>query len=375
MDERQTELAAYGLRESHRRLPFEVDAGPGWLLDELREWLDDDRQWLSPYRDQWRMLLADLLAAHEAAAANFKAHLDNQSRAWAEVRACKATLGGGKQNRSPDPSIRQRLRRAVEALRTQILAASALEAAFDDLIETSSHLDARRAAVRLRDLAGLQGLDGELLVKGLADLLEDEIYAVKTAREEPYDQETGTRFAGLTPDERVSLCRVRLRRTPREVVAVIWLHYVLAPLRPGHVEIGDVVQIYSAEGLRGAIADGEGLPPEIADDPEESGVAILAGFGREADDPREAVPEALIRVSLGKVPTASALQLARETAELVLSFAVLLGSDPTIWLPSVSNDRFYNGRAAGSASHAPPVQALSHIHREALESDAVPRVA
>jgi hypothetical protein len=375
MEERQTELAAYGLRRSNRRVPFNVDAGPAWLLNELREWLDDDRQWLSPFRDQWKMLLVDLVAAHEAAGKNFKAHLDGLAGDWREISACKAALGGGKQNQPPDPSVRRRLRRATEALRARILAAPALEAVFDDLIEATDHLGAWRAAVHLRDLADLHGLDSEFLAKGLADLLEDEVYAVKTAREEPYDQETGTRSAGATPEERVSLCRSRLRRTPREVDAVIWLHYVLAPLQPGRIDFGDVVQIFSAKELLDAAARGEDLPPELTDDPTQSDVAQLAGAGREVKDSREEVPEALIRVSLGRVPTASALQLAKETAELVLSLAVLFGSDPAIWLPSGSNERYYDGRPAGSARHATPVRALSHVHREALESEAIQVVA
>lgn len=79
MEERQTELAAYGLRRSDRRVPFDVDVGPVWLLNELKEWLDDDRQWLSPFRDQWKMLLADLITAHEAAGPNLKAYLDERT--------------------------------------------------------------------------------------------------------------------------------------------------------------------------------------------------------------------------------------------------------------------------------------------------------
>lgn len=39
--------------------------------------------------------------------------------------------------------------------------------------------------MRLRDLADLHGPDSEYLVKELTGLLEDEIYAVKTARESP----------------------------------------------------------------------------------------------------------------------------------------------------------------------------------------------
>ncbi len=375
MQERQTELAAYGLRRSNRRVPFEADVGLVWLLDELAEWLDDDRQWLSPYRDQWSMLLADLTKAHEAAGARLGAHLDERAEDWEEVASCKAALGRGRQNQPPDPSLRRRLRRATAELRLQVLAAAALEAAFEDLIETTDHLGAWRAAVGLRDLADAQGLESDRLVKSLADLLEDEVAAVKAARGEPLDHDDLRRSAGLSPEERVSLCRSRLRRTPRRVDAVVWLHYVLAPMRPGRIDLGGVVQIFSAGWLRDAIAAGEDLPVEMGEDPADSEVARLAGVGRERGDGREEVPEALIRVALGEVATDEAMQLARETAELVLSLAVLLGSDPTIWLPSESYDRYYDGRWSGGSSHAWPVRTLSLAHHDALESEEMVRFA
>ena len=123
------------------------------------------------------------------------------------------------------------------------------------------------------------------------------------------------------------------------------------------------------------IAAGEDLPVEMGEDPANSEVARLAGVGREAGDEREEVPEALIRIALGEVATDEAMQLARETAELVLSLAVLLGSDPTIWLPSDSYERYYDGRSNGSSYHAWPVRTLSHAHRDALASEAMAEFA
>jgi len=132
--------------------------------------------------------------------------------------------------------------------------------------------------------------------------------------------------AGLTPRERVELCKVRLAKVPRRAEAVVWLEYVLAPVGAGRLELGEPVKIYSTGWLREAIEEGrtEELPAELASAAAETSVARLADVGSDGKGRHEDLVTALVRVDLGEVQTESALQLARETAELVVSLAVLL---------------------------------------------------
>jgi hypothetical protein len=374
LDERQIELAVYGLRRSEDRVIFEVDPGPGWLLGELSEWLEEDRQWLSPHTRQWTLLLDDLQRARVAAGPRLRAHLEQLGDDWREVSECRIAIAKTKRSEVLAPSLRLRLKGASSRLRDRLLVPETLGAAFDDLLGATDHLGARRAAGRLRDLIDLQGLDSAGLSKALAAILEDELLAVKEARGERVSSADLRADAGLTPTERVQLCKMRLAKVPRRAEAVVWLEYVLAPVGAGRLEVGEAVKIYSSGWLRDAIEEGrtEELPPELATAPGETNVARLADVGTDENDRREDLVTALVRVYLGEVQTESALQLARESAELVISLAVLLGGDPTIWLPSGSWARFYDGRPAGASFHAPPVNAVSLDHRQAMRSDAMP---
>jgi hypothetical protein len=374
LDERQIELAAYGLRNSEDRVIFEVDPGLAWLLGELSEWLEEDRQWLSPHTRQWTLLLDDLQRAREAAGPTLRAHLDQLRDDWRELAESRSAIAKTKRSQVPDPSLRLRLKVASARLRDRLLGPKAVGAAFADLLEAADHLDARRAGGRLRDLVDLQGLDTARLFKALAGILEDQLMAVKEARGERVSSEDLRIDAGLTPQERAELCKIRLAKVPRRAEAVVWLEYVLAPVGAGRLEVGEAVKIYSAGWLRKAIEEGrvEDLPAELGSDPAQTAVGMMAETRSEENDGREDLVTALVRVDLGEVQIESALQLARETAELVVSLAVLLGGDPTIWLPGGSWARFYDRRPAGATFHAPPVNAVSLDHRQAMHSDAMP---
>ena len=73
--ERRIELALGGLSKLGQMIPFELDVGLPALVEELREWLDDDRQWAAGRPEQWASLLHDILRSRSAAGEHVRRHL------------------------------------------------------------------------------------------------------------------------------------------------------------------------------------------------------------------------------------------------------------------------------------------------------------
>lgn len=165
---------------------------------------------------------------------------------------------------------------------------------------------------------------------------------------------------------------------------MLWLKYTLAPMSVDRLALGQAVTLYSARWQRSALLDGDDslLPEELRGATDDSHIALLANapFRAEGEDAAkeedvgEEIPDALIRVELGKVSTTEALPLARETAELIVSLASIHGGEPSTWVATRSFIRYYDGREFGASFHAPPVAGLSYVHRQALRSDPMPEV-
>lgn len=379
-DERKIDLALEGLSKLGQAIPFELDAGLPALVEELKEWLDDDRQWAAGRAEQWASLLHDVLRSRSAAGQHLRRHLAGVGWAWDEVTALKGQVGGNGRS-APEPSLRRRLIRAIEAIGDRLLEVEALEAAYDDLLDSPDHMKAREMARRLVRLLEAQGLPSTDVIKEVVRILEDNLWFVKTARGERHDRGDLGTSAGLTTSERIALARSRLRdRAPIEDV-VIWLEYTLAPMPAGHMALGDAVQLFTTDWLATALAEErrEDLPQELRPAQERtSNLRMLLDLEAkdedgedEPEDPWQS-PVAFVRVELGNVKIDQALQLGREAAELIVALSVLSGSHPELWQPTGSFVRILGGREADASFHAPPVMSLSMAQQQALRGDAMP---
>jgi hypothetical protein len=379
-NERRIELALGGLSKLGQAIPFELDVGLPALVEELREWLDDDRQWAAGRPEQWASLLQDILRSRSAAGEHLRRHLAGASPAWDELTALKGQVGSSARG-VPEPSLRHRLTRATEAIGDRLLEADVLEAAYDDLLDATGHLKAREMATRLVRLLEAQGLPKADVVKDVSRVLEDNLWFVKSARGERHETGDLRSFAGLEATERIALARSRLRGRLQIEDVVIWFEYTLAPLPAGHLAVGDAVELFTADWLAETIEQGryEDLPLELRF-PLESNSNLRTLLGLDPDDEKEhdvakdpwESPLAFVRIELGEVEIDQALQLGREAAELIVALSVLSGSHPELWQPTGSFVRILGGREADASFHAPPVRSLSMAQHDALNSDAMP---
>lgn len=360
------------------------------VLSELEQWLGDERQWVSGYSNQWTSLLDDIQSARKATGATFSGFLGTGDRAevWGEIagvrRALKRHRRGG-----PDPVLRRRLSRVAQALRAALLQPEALLAAWEDLINAKSDEVALRRAYTLLALGAEQGLDGIRTSQILLEVLRNYDYRIANLRGE----ERIPRFQGFADradasvEERFELCRKVLTESAANGKVVIWLRYLLAPLGEGRIiRLSEAVAIYSQDSLREAWISGERelLPPELRDGKRPHNLATMAQIPDEkteveadeqvSEKADDRPPFALIRIDLGEVRVAEALALARETAELLVSLAVLHGADPVIWLLTDDHVTFRDGETMGATFSAPPVFKPTLEQQSAMVSDRLPFV-
>lgn len=384
-DEAQLSRVIEALGQASRRPPrFAAAAEVPVVLSELEEWLADERQWVSGYAGQWRSLIEDLGAARKALGPRLGSYLRWGARAgiWTELTGVRKALSDRRRG-GPDPVLRRRLKKTAEQMRLAIGEADALLVAWEDLLLASSDEMALARAHTLLVLVAEQGLDSEGIGSQLAEVLRDSGYRIAILRGESTNRfESLTERAEASVGERLELCRGLLTTPGASGEVVIWLRYLLAPLDQGAmIEISEGVTIYAQGSLREAwlAKEQERLPPELRDGNLPHGLVTMARIP-DSDDEEEAYedpdegrpPHALIRIGLGRVRFAEALALARETAELLVSLAVLHGADPAIWLLTGDYVTFRDGRGAGSASTAPPVFKPTFEQDSAMASDRLP---
>jgi hypothetical protein len=377
------------LEEARRRpAPYPAMAEPGVVLAELEAWLEDERQWTSGYSHQWSSLLDDLRASHAGLGKHLRTHLraGGLAAGWQELSSERGALKRKRRESGPDPVLRRRLARLAAPLRESLLEVNALIAAWQDLCESRTRPEAQTRARNLATLLGEAGHDPEETLKRLEQVLADSAARIATLRGEAVTFESWTERADASEEERLELCRQLLAKPSVVGDVVIWLRYLLAPLEQGTmIEISDGVSIYAQRTLREAwIADEqERLPPELRNGERPHNLAMMARIPDEEEeasdeewhDPDEGrPPHALVRIDLGRVPFAEALALARETAELLVSLAVLHGADPSIWLLTGDHASFRDGKASGAAFTAPPVFEPTFEQDSAMSSDRLPFV-
>lgn len=378
ISEASLDRALDALSTAERAPHFPVEPDLTVIIGELQSWLEDDRQWLAAYARQWSSLLADVDAARRAVGQELAQHLDGSQAGWREIAACQKDLKGQNGKKIFDPALRRRLQRAVAPIATSLREPDALGAIWDDLIASSDHAVARREARRLALFIQAQGHDPKRLLRQLEDILRDDKFAVDLARGGHPGSEAHGKRAGFDEVERVALARDALNAPPRRADAVVWLSYSLAPLGRDTLRLGDAVSLFRASWLRSVFAgeiDAE-LPPEAQKLDEYSHLPMLAGAPPDDKDKKdeEEIPHVLVRVDLGTVATAESLALARETAELIVSLATLVGTDPAIWILTESHVTYYDGKESAASFHAPPVFQPNLDQQSALQADPMPEV-
>ncbi len=370
LDEGQVDRIYLALTEAKSAPPFRAAAEIGVLVDELVEWLEDDRQWVSANGWQWVSLFDDLRKARETLGSDLGNHLSAGS-SWDELEISRTALK--KQRKwGPDPAIRRRLERAVENLAARLSEPAALTAAWADLVASATFESAVARARSLFLLAERQGHDPGALTLRLREILADNLITIRVARGESRGAAEPRERAGLTPPERVELAGSVLPESPRRGETVVWLKYALAAIGPDLLRVGDAVSFYRQDYLREALEPDPSpeLPPELQEGTEFGAVGSLV---REREVERD-VPHVIVRVALGDVFVAESLRLAEETAELIVSLATLHGADPSIWVLTKDHVKFVDGRESGSSMHAPDVVGVSLDQRSAIAADPMPEV-
>jgi hypothetical protein len=159
---------------------------------------------------------------------------------------------------------------------------------------------------------------------------------------------------------------------------VVWLRYALANIGPDVLNVGDWLTFYRQDSLAEQLTTGprEALPPELREEKRRESVESLAEVGYDnATDPKDdAVPYVLVRVVLGEMEVEKAVELARETAEIMVSLATLHGSDPTIWLLAEDFVSFRGGREGAASHHAAKAKGVTLEQRSAISRDLMPEV-
>lgn len=380
--EEQLEQAEAALGRAEYKRAFQADAPLTVLVQELGEWLEDDRQWISARAVNWVSLLDDLAAARKVRGEVFLGYLDAEAWAWEELASCRRALRRGDAKHGPDPALRRRLQRAQEQIAASLDGAEALIAIWADLLVSTDHTAAEDEARCLAGLLGAQGRRGKDVCNYLAEILADDIGSVAHARGEERDFERRGEKAGLSVGERVALGAEALRRQALYGEMVVWMRYGLAEIEADRLGVGETISFYRPQWLaeRFAAGDYAELPPELRVQRYTS-VESLAGVrpgGEEIEDKGgeeiEEVPYVVVRVALGEVRSGDALELARESAELLVSLLTLQGEDPSIWVLANDHVSFRNGQPAGSSMHAPNVSGVTLEQRSAIYAEAMAEV-
>lgn len=338
-------------RNPARRGPAERHPNLKVALDELDAWIADPRRYdLHHHRHAWESLTQDLTAALATrgkalcqatpALDDLRTQLSDPALATDQAlqSACKPTAGVGEQQlRQPDAAI----------------------AAFDDVYSTIRDAASPTVKVshRMQALqATLQSAERSLEVEGslLASVLDDSAMQIAWVHHhlENTPLPEGGHWddaAGLTPDERLDLCRRLLATSPQIGSQVVWFAYGNGRVTTDwDVTIGPV-SFFDGPELVAAIKQAGGgagetttshlnLPRELLDDDE----------AQPSDDPSTFWPQEVdhwvaVRVELepGK-PYADPISTARDQSDVLVRLASFhLGG--TSWQPYSGHRHYVDG--------------------------------
>jgi hypothetical protein len=325
----------------------------GQLVDELEEWLADDRQWSHGGARHWRTLVDDVIdrlrlviALTEGGA---QAALLERVRELRELR--------GHFERGPDEALRRRMRRCSAGIRAVVSGSQLLVPAWRRLA-TWAVEDPRRAASALgawRDLAELQGHDVASLLQQLGRVLADDGWAISAIDGSDPPQDADDLRAGRSAADRLAVVEMRLGQPALQTDGLVWLEYLQARLNfPWTLVLGPSVTLYDHAFLRSMIhqaPEDKRIPPELRGDLASSNLPLWL----DASDPDEATradhevpgdPRVYIRLQLGTMPPAQLLVAARETAEFLVGFGMLNSDAHDIWV--LGESHYIAGHVASS---------------------------
>jgi hypothetical protein len=331
--------------------PAKRELGPA--LDELDEWLADDRQWRRGEPSHWKTLLDDVADRLQMIVtlsdAPQQEQLDECRRALLDMRRLF------RRESEPDEALRRRLRHISRDVRGNLLEVRLLVSGWRRLASWSVD-DPERADCgigALRDLADLHGHDGSDLLKRAREILADSAWEIARVRGEMLPDRLNIP-AGASAHDRLDLSEQLLQQPPRHSRGVVWLEYLQADLySPPTLPLGPAVTLYQQDFLRSMIHEphpDQRLPAEAQGD---ARLRLALWLG--AHDPDEAQgdyevhgdPRIYLRIELEEMPPTRLLSAARETAEFIVAFGSLGSNHHDIW---VLSDSYYVADHAASTS-------------------------
>lgn len=352
-DEEKLDHVHSALRASRHRAPFPELVGLPHVVQELRSWLDDDRQWRHARPGGWRSLVLDVRTSLLTYPPPVVAHAADQRELLDELQQCDRELAQEELRR--EELLRRRLSRICEQLERGLTAAGARTAAWDDLVaRSSSQSQARASATRLFDLTAWAGLESESLLSTLQFYLEGE-------RQRP-----------IAPAElRLARAALQVARAPNRSTVAVWLRVLFAPLHAGTLAVGPNVEIYQASWVASRLENPDATTPsEVANDD-----GSLRSLCRADDLLKQAVPAhvetpwVLVRVEVANATTQEAVARARRTAATLGALGTLYGADPSLWRVDNSFVTFRDGSRSASTFAASVADAASFTERSAVSRD------
>jgi hypothetical protein len=342
------------LEEAQRPRPWPSAMQLSGVMDELRLWLDDDRQWTSASARNWQSLLQELERAIAQQPDRILQLAGDPLQLRAEVAAF-STAQKDTKNRA-ELAQRKKLERFLNAIRRHLQSVSAVETAWDCLLEATT--DERDAAERFLAYARWAGHDAEELRKAV-----DRDLSAHTS--------TGPERSLI---ERLDKVRDRLRNTAASGDVVVWLLVKYARVaEPPVLAVGPNVTLYDADWLAAGIRDhGDGLPAELAQD---AGALRVSSLARVREREGHDVPDALIRVVVDGVIRVDAVTVARNTAATIGAFGALYGgAEPSLWQVGPSFVTFYEGRVGPATFKAAEVGSPTIVETLGVNRDQTARV-
>ncbi|AZK97110.1 MULTISPECIES: hypothetical protein [Streptomyces] len=341
-----------GLLEcSDRRYADPLRVGLVTAAEEMRNWLGHGRAYEQRHhRDAWRSVIADLRYAATLIGPRLQQVTAPLLQSTADSLPDLITEVG-----DLDPSVKAAAQQVCFVLLQRLQAPEVLTATWDDLVSACQGMeqDADLVMVRrdlLLDLFRLTDRDTRALARQLAGILGDQPGCIASAHAmtdgsgpEPrtVDRPTCLRHAGLSEQDRLSLCRELIAVQPKPARHVVWFAVSGLPYNPPG-RIGEQIQFHTAGWLavlrEAKNRNGIGLPGELLDD----------GTGVRLDDLPGGRDTYLARVDLRDGCWNDVEAQARRLLEQVFSVLAHYGADAH---PQVRNSEGFlhvrDGKLAG----------------------------